>query len=185
MNVLAPFNIPILGLRKGVRLFDFEIDDAFFAAFEDSPIQSGAFKVHLDFDKKDNLFELTFHLKGSIATECDRCLANIRLPYEDTQLLTVKISHETHEEEADLIWLTPDTPKLNVARFIYEYICLAMPYNKIYDCHKEKTPPCDQTVLKSLGGFAEDMVNNPEPEDADDEVENNPFKDLKDFFNKN
>ncbi|MEO0041463.1 MAG: hypothetical protein RL329_911 [Bacteroidota bacterium] len=184
MNVLAPFNIPILGLKKGIRSFDFEIDDAFFAAFEDSPIQSGAFKVHLDFDKKDNLFELTFKLKGNVATECDRCLADIRLPYADTQVLTVKIAHEVQEEEADIIWLTPDIPRLNVARFIYEYICLAMPYNKIYDCHKEKNPPCDQTVLKNLSGFAEDVVNNPEPE-AEGDIENNPFKDLKDFFNKN
>jgi uncharacterized protein len=181
-DVLRPFTIPIKGLKNGLHEFDFEIDKAFFEAFEDSPIQDGAFEVHLDFDKRDNLFELTFDFDGSYPTECDRCLADIRLHIGDTQHLKVKLTHEPLEEDAEVVYLSLDADELNVAKYIYEFICLAMPMVKTYDCENDETPPCDFEMLKRLTVGNSAVVNKKDKVKIDPK---NPFSDLQDLFNKN
>ena len=172
-KVLQPFTLPVRGLKNGVHEYDFRIENDFFAAFEQSPITEGSFDVHLSFQKQDSLFEMTFDFSGNVKTECDRCLADIRLPFEGSEYLTVKVTLEENEEDAEIIYISPDVHELNVAKYLYEFICLSVPYHKVYDCQKEKTRPCDMVVLEKLNATLTDKM--PDSEENND----NP---LTDFF---
>jgi uncharacterized protein len=151
MNPLRQYSIPFKGLNNGLYQFDFQIDKSFFALFEDSPIQDGDFAVRLDFDKKHNFFELVFDFEGTIKTDCDRCLAPINLPISDRQPLLVKLSVEPQPEEAEIVYISPEDSDFNVAQYIYEFLCLAVPYNLVYNCEKDKPRPCDLNLLEKLG----------------------------------
>jgi uncharacterized protein len=178
MGNLKEFSIPIKGLKKGIHEFDFHITDDFFKNFEGSPIQQADFNVHLVFDKHDSFFDLSFEYEGVINTECDRCTANIQLPYGDKQSLRVKLSLEEHEEDADIVFIHPESSELTVAQFIYEFICLSMPFHKVYDCENDDPRPCDFDILNKIN-------NTPSVEidflDVTDDKKN-PFTDLKKFF---
>ncbi len=89
-------------------------------------------------------------------------MANIQLPINDQQQLIVKYSLE-EKEEAEVIYLYHETSELNVARFIYEYICLAMPMIKVYDCENEDPSICNEEVFKYLDQEPEkeEKPNNP------------------------
>jgi uncharacterized protein len=151
MKALQAYSIPIRGLKNGLHQFDFQIDKSFFALFEGSTIQDGDFSVHLDFDKKTNFFELLFDFKGTFKAECDRCLAPINLPVFDSQPLLVKITIEPQPEEAEIVYISPEENEFNVAQYIYEFINLAVPYNYVYACEKDKPRPCDMVLLEKLG----------------------------------
>lgn len=184
MNALREFSIPIKGLKSGLHQFDFQIDKSFFAHFDNSPITDGEFQVWLDFDKQTSLFELTFEFEGTVKTTCDRCLAGIHLPVDGLEYLTVKITLDPKEEEADIIYISPEDPELNVAKYIYEYICLALPSVMAYDCENDEVPPCDFETLKKL----EENAVHHTPSVGDDENSNyteNPFANLKKLFNNN
>lgn len=152
MKSLLPFSIPVKGLRPGVHEFDFQIDRRFFEAFESSPINDGQVSVRLLFEKRPGLYVLSFHLEGTVKTECDRCLALIDLPIGAEQRLLVKFSEENEAEEADVVYINPEDSHLNVAQFIYEYIILAVPMIKAYDCENDENPKCDWEMLKYLDG---------------------------------
>lgn len=152
MNTLLPFSIPVKGLRQGSHQFDFQIERGFFEAFEASPVGDGNIAVHLQFDKRPALFVLEFQFSGTVKTECDRCLAKIDLPIAGQERLLVKFSEEETSEEADVVYISPDATELNVARFIYEFIVLAMPIVKTYDCSQDEHPPCDFEMLNYLEG---------------------------------
>jgi uncharacterized protein len=173
MDNLKEFSLPIRGLKNGTHEFDFQIESDFFKNFENSPIENGHFDVHLTMDKRDSFFELVFDFDGTIKTECDRCTASIDLPFGDTQNLTVKYALEESEDDAEIVFITHETSIFNVAKYLYEFICLAVPYHKIYDCENDETPPCDFDVLNRIS-------DEPIPEDIEDTK--NPFGDLKNLF---
>jgi uncharacterized metal-binding protein YceD (DUF177 family) len=170
MKSLLPFSIPVKGLRPGVHEFDFQIDRRFFKAFEASPVNDGQVSVRLLFEKRPGLYVLSFHLEGMVKTECDRCLALIDLPISADQQLLVKFSEENEAEEADVVYINPEDSHLNVAQFIYEFIILALPMIKVYDCENDENPKCDWEMLKYLDG-----------ENQDQEASNPIWDALKDF----
>lgn len=149
MEPLKHFSIPIQGLKEGTHLFEFPIDSAFFKHFEDSPIEEGTIQVKLSFDKRSDMLILDFDLEGTVRTECDRCLATINLPIQDQQQLIIKYALE-EKEEAEVVYLLREASELNVAKYIYEYICLSMPMIKVYDCENEDPSVCNEEVFDYL-----------------------------------
>jgi uncharacterized protein len=177
MEKFKEFSLPIKGLKNGVHEFDFEIGDDFFKNFEGSPIQKGNFDVHVTLDKRDTFFELVFDVDGFVHTECDRCTANIELPFGDSHYLTVKQSLEENEEDAEVVYISPDDHIFNLAQYIYEFICLSVPYNKVYDCENDDPRPCDMEILRRIEG-------TPSVSEAEKPIQN-PFDNLKNLFNSN
>lgn len=180
MGNLKEFSLPIKGLKNGVHEYNFDIQEDFFNNFENTPIEKGEFKVHLTFDKRDSFFELVFEIDGTIRTECDRCTAGISLPVSDSQYLTVKYSIEEREEDAEVVYITPEASKLNVAKYIYEFICLSIPFHKVYDCENDDPQPCDFDVLNLI---SPDVTPSVQEEEKESEKKKNPFDDLKNMFN--
>ena len=164
MDGLIEYTIPIKGLGNGTHVFQFEVDRQFFQQFEQSPVEDGNLKVKLTFEKRPELYELTFAFAGSVLTDCDRCLEAIHLPISDEQQLIVKFSSEEDmEEEAEVIYISPEAKQLNVARYIYEFICLAIPMIKVYDCQREEVPPCNPAMLKYLEASEEEAPKSENP----------------------
>lgn len=149
MKSLNHFSIPILGLKEGVHQFNFNIDQGFFKEFENSPIQESNFEVQLTLDKRADMLVLDFDFEGSFRTDCDRCLADINLPIKDSQQLIVKYS-EDERDEIQVIYISSEHTELNVARFIYEFICLALPIIKTYNCEDENPRVCNDKVVDFL-----------------------------------
>ncbi len=177
MKSLNHFSIPIQGLKDGMHQFDFQVDKAFFAHFENSQIADGNFYVKLYFDKRPDMYVMTFSYEGSIQTACDRCLADIQLPLEGDNQLMVKFA-ETPSEEAEVIYILRGMNELNVAKYVYEFIALAVPILKVYDCENDEFLPCNEEML--------DHLDKNGPQKQEDEDSSNPIWDtLKNLDNTN
>ena len=174
MNAFRQFSIPIKGLSIGLTEFNFQIDNQFFESFEDSPIKEGKFEVKVILDKRADMMIFTFDFNGSFKTDCDRCLANIDLPIVNEEDLIVKYSDEA-EEDAEVVYIVREAPDFNVAKYIYEYICLSMPVTNVYDCEEEEENVCDLKML--------DYLDKSEEEVEEDDTQN-PFLDALKDFNK-
>jgi len=146
MDALEHFSIPVSGLRDGSHEYDFSIDASFFQCFPESPIKDGSVAVHFIFEKKSDMYIMEFQLDGTVRTPCDRCLEEFDLPIEADETLLVKFD-EKEWEDADIIYVLKDAPRLNVAKYIYEFIILAVPISKTHDDADES---CDPEMLKYL-----------------------------------
>lgn len=170
MQVLRQFSIPIKGLKPGNHKYEFEMEDAFFGAFPDSPIQKAKLKVDLDLEKKSDHYIIQFDVEGTVETECDRCTATIQLPLDFSSEFIIKFDEDEREEE-ELIYIHPESHFIKLADLLYEQTLLAMPLIKVYDCEVEEPRPCNKKVL--------DILNSEKEEGGS----NNPFgevlKDLK------
>jgi len=151
MDAFVAYALPIQGLKTGVHHFKFEVDSAFFAQFEASPVQNGSVLFELVLDKRPDMMLLDFTLEGFVEAECDRCTAMIDLPIEDEQQIIVKFGEtEIETDDDEVIFMHREASVFNVAKYLYEFVVLALPITNTYDCENDPAPPCIFEVLNHL-----------------------------------
>lgn len=132
MNELKPYEIPILKLENKRHEYEFAGDDAFFEAMEQDLIRRGRFGAHLTLDKSETMLHLKFAIRGNYELTCDRTLEPFEEPFETTQRLILKYGDEPEEISDEIEIIGWDTPSLNVARYVFEFIALTVPAKKLH-----------------------------------------------------
>lgn len=161
MDNLEHFGIPIYGIQFGLHHYEFELDNSFFEAFEESPIQEGEYRAHIECDKRENEFILNFSIEGHFKADCDRCLADIKVPSAIEKMIWVKYSSENHPAgNSDIIYLEETEHIFNVSELLYELVILSIPIVKRYDCENDPNPKCDFKVLSFLKEESEESERN-------------------------
>ena len=150
MDSLQVYSISLGGMKDGMHQFDFQIDTNFFAHFPESPIKEGAFEVKVALDKKPTVIDIQVGFEGKMAISCDRCLENMEMPLTGIERLLVKYSEEVKEESEEVVYIPYETSDWNIAKYIYEFICLAIPLIKTHDLLDNGS--CDEKMLSYLDG---------------------------------
>jgi uncharacterized protein len=176
MSILDHFSLPFSGMKDGLHIYHFDVENDFFTSFDHSPIHEGQFKITVEADKRSGITELDVYIVGHIATICDRCLSNINLPVGGEYHLVVKIGDEVSDDD-EIIFLPADQPKLDLAQVFYELICVSLPLINTYACDLENPKPCNEEILKKIS--TQDF-EAPEPKN-----ENNIWGNLKGFLPEN
>ncbi|MBC7884126.1 MAG: DUF177 domain-containing protein [Saprospiraceae bacterium] len=151
MNALDHFSLPYQSMKNGLHTFQFKVDDLFFAAFENSPVQLGDFNVEVQLDKRPGISELNVMITGEVDAVCDRCLSDIRMPVKSENHILVKVSNRlSNEIDDEVIFVKEDQSHLNISQIVYEFIVLALPIVNIYNCENDNPRKCNMDVLKKL-----------------------------------
>lgn len=132
MNELKPYEIPILKLENKRHEYDFAGNDSFFEAMEQGLIRRGRFRATLTLDKSETMLHLKFAIRGTYELTCDRTLEPFGEPFETTQRLILKYGDEPEEISDEIEIIGWDTPNLNVARYLFEFIALTVPAKKLH-----------------------------------------------------
>ena len=157
VKVLDEFNIPFSGLKQGFHSFDFEVNNKFFACFENSEISDGKLKAEIEMERKSVLLLLDIKIHGTVIVMCDRCGDDFEMPLEGNQSLVVKLGNDEGEADEDIIYLSHKDSEINVAHMIYETIILALPYHR-----KHPDGKCNAEALKKIKLFSSEEIEKPE-----------------------
>lgn len=173
MNRVADMTyiIPIKGLSLGKHQYDFFVDDKFFDGFENSCINAADMMVALTLEKHTTFIDVRGRFKGKVYTECDRCLEQMELELDFETSLIVKFARSVGEQESeDVLILDPAESELDMRQFLYDYICLALPLQKVH-----KKGECDPEMIEKL--------NNLHGKSNSQQERVTPFDKLKDLMN--
>ncbi len=168
MNVLREYQIPFAGLKEGSHDFHFEADDAFFNSFEYSEIRQGRVMVDVSMEKQSRMLIFDTRIKGQVVVPCDRCLGNLDYPVEGKERLFVKFGPEYMEESEEVMIIPEKESQFDLSPFIYEYIMLLLPYQRVHADENE----CDQEMIQKLNDHSE----------SGDDPRWDALKDLKNKF---
>jgi len=151
--------IPIKGMSIGKHSFEFTIDNSFFEEYENRDILGADFKVSLEIERSTLLLEVKAVIDGVVRTECDRCLEELEQMLETEAKLIVKFVKTVQEEDnEEVLTLDPNESELNLKQFLYDYICLALPIQRV---HNEGD--CNPEMIKKLGAYNRSPVPGEEP----------------------
>jgi uncharacterized metal-binding protein YceD (DUF177 family) len=113
-------------------LFEYQIDNTFFEAFNYNEFFNSSIKVDVDFLKKSTLFELTFSINGTVNLPCDTTNEPFDQPIETTSYLVVNFGSEFNDENEDLLIIPHEAYQFSIAQYIYETIVLSIPSKRIH-----------------------------------------------------
>ncbi|OYX23183.1 MAG: DNA-binding protein [Algoriphagus sp. 32-45-6] len=168
MKFWKTFDIEVIKFKEGRHEFDFKIEDKFFQNFEDNELlDQGNLTIRVIMDKGVNLIEMTFHITGTVKLTCDRSLEQFDYPLDITEKMIYKYGSEEQEIDETVIMITRDTPAINVAQLIYEFILLALPAKKI---HPDYVNELDDEDFEGEGGLVY-LDGENEDEDEEDQSE--------------
>ncbi|PQJ71862.1 YceD family protein [Polaribacter butkevichii] len=132
MKYLKEFNIPFVGLKEGIHLFEYEIDNTFFKAFNYDEFESSSVKITLNFIKKSTLFELTFTANGYVEVPCDVSNELYKQDVKAVLPLVVNFGPEFNDDNEEILILPHEAYEFNVAQYIYELIVLSVPNKRVH-----------------------------------------------------
>lgn len=157
------YSIPFTGLKLGKHQFEYTVTDAFFNEFEYSLVKKANLNCKVELEKQETMIILNFQITGTIDANCDRCLVQYPQYVDIHEQQVVKFGEEAVGEDEEIIILTKNDHEINIARLIYEYINVALPYITV--CIDEgNTPYCDKEMLDSLNKLS---VNTEQTERSD------------------
>lgn len=144
------YTIPIGGLKAGHHSYEFNIDKAFFEQFEESEVNEGQLNAYIEADKSSSHIDLTIMISGSLNIPCDRCLELFSHRVDCINRLLVKFGRADGDEDPDMITVSADEHDLDLKQFMYEYIMLALPIQKIHPDDRNGNSTCDPEMIKKL-----------------------------------
>lgn len=167
MKHLREFDIAFVGLTPGVHTFQYQITDSFFENYGQQDFSNCNATVKLQFDKKSNFFLLKFEVGGTATVICDRCGQPFELQLWDDFNQVVKLVENPEEmngdEDPDVTYIQRTESHLNVADFVYEFINLSLPMQRIHPDDASGKSGCDPKVLDMLNKMKEQGEDKTNP----------------------
>ncbi len=148
MNLLKNYDIDISKLNLGQHDFRFQVDDAFFELFDYSLIDHGSLSVNIQLEKKTSFISLTFRINGVIELICDRSLDRFDYGLDIEKDIVLKYGDEASELTDEVEIIPFNVQKVNVAKFIYEFVSVEIPMKKLHPRFKDESVD-DQIIYSS------------------------------------
>ena len=125
-NVSTRFNLDAAAdLGEDLRL---ALDDAFFAALEQSEILGGDVEATLVVKRRaGGGYRIAVEAKGTVRTACDRCLDEVELPIDVADEILLTDDPDAAESNPDLVLLPNTRGEYDAAWQLYEIVLSALP----------------------------------------------------------
>jgi len=148
------YTIIFKGLSLGSHVFDWAIDGGFFESYEMSEISDARIQVQLTLMKHSGFLELHFGLDGWVEVSCTRCLDPLKLDVASEARMYVKFDHHAGEDvsddDTDVIILSYDEDRLDVAQYLYEYAHLNLPIRRVHPDDANGYSTCNAEMIRQL-----------------------------------
>ena len=172
------FEIAFVGLKTGIHQYEYEITDQFFENFERQDFINCKATVKLELDKQNGFMLLRFEIGGSLEVICDRCGNNLPLQlWEDFNIVVKLVDNPEEmnesEEDSDVYYISRTDSHIYLADWIYDFINLSIPMQRMCKPEEMGGPFCNKEVLAKL--------NKMKPSENDSAK--NIWKDLEKFKN--
>lgn len=161
MSQRREFEIAYVGLKPGVHEYEYRIEDKFFIPYGEQDFRNCKADVKLSLDKKTGFMQLKFDIGGTVQAACDRCGNDLPMQLWDEFNIIVKIVDDPElmneqEEDPDVYYISRGESHLHLADWIYEFINLSVPLQKMCSEEERGGPKCNLEVLEKLKKMEEE-----------------------------
>jgi uncharacterized metal-binding protein YceD (DUF177 family) len=150
------FEVAFVGLKPGVHEFSYELDEKFFL---DRPLPADIRKVianvKMILEKNNGFMLLKFEVDGKGEVNCDRCGNQLSINLWDEFKMLVKLvdnpeEMNNQESDPDVYYISRSESHLHVADWIYEFLILSIPIQKMCSNDEVGGSHCNKEVLEKL-----------------------------------
>jgi uncharacterized metal-binding protein YceD (DUF177 family) len=155
MSNRREFDIAFVGLKPGIHVFEYRIDEKFFAEYGQQDFSNCIANIKLVLEKNTGFMQLKFDVGGSVDVLCDRCGNTIHQQLWDEFNIIVKMTDNPEtmneqEEDPDIYYISRGESHLHIADWLFEFINLSIPMQNICGEDEQGKSLCNEEVLKKL-----------------------------------
>ncbi len=161
MSKRGSYAVRISGIGEGSHNFSFDLDERFFDLFEHSEISKGEVHAEVILEKNPGVLALHFSLEGKVEVVCDRCLEPFMAEITAGETLFVEAGEASENSEDDVIHIGMDDHEIEISQYLYEFVILALPYQRIHPDNPDGHSTCNSEMLKKLDAH---RTRQPDPE---------------------
>lgn len=140
---LSKYDVEISGLENKQYTYQFESGNAFFEEYEQSLIESGAFKATMILDRSSTMIQLSFKIVGSVGLVCDRSLESFDEQIDVEERIILKFADKDEELTDEIVLINRNRSRINVATYIFDFIALTLPMKKLHPSLREEEEAFD------------------------------------------
>jgi uncharacterized metal-binding protein YceD (DUF177 family) len=127
------------------------------------------FEGKLMLEKNTGFMLIKFEIGGQADVSCDRCGNAITLAlWDEFKILVKQVDNpdemNDQEEDPDIFYISRNESHLSVENWIYEFVLLSLPMQKMCTNEEIGGPKCNKEVLEKLkemeDNFARQNANN-------------------------
>jgi uncharacterized metal-binding protein YceD (DUF177 family) len=149
------FDVAFVGLKPGVHEFIYELDEKFFAEKGNTDLTNPKANVKMLLEKHTGFMMLTFIVGGKTDVICDRCGNPLTLELWDEFKMVVKMvdnpeEMNEQEEDPDVYYISRNESHLSVSDWLYEFVLLSIPMQKMCPPDEMGGAKCNKDVLEKL-----------------------------------
>ncbi len=168
MNNRREYDIAFVGLKAGEHVFEYRVEDKFFANYGEQDFTNCIADIKLTLDKNIGFMQLRFDVGGKIDVLCDRCGNTITKQLWDEFNVVVKLVEEPttmndQEEDPDVYYIARTESHLHVADWLYEFVNLSIPMQKVCAEDADGNSLCNQEVITKLQQMEEQVQRESNP----------------------
>lgn len=163
MSHQREYDIAFVGLKPGIHVFEYRVDDKFFAPFGEQDFTNCTANIKLTLEKNTGFMQLQFDVDGNTNVLCDRCGNTLNKQLWDEFTIIVKVTEDPdkmneEEEDPDVYYIGRGESHLHVADWLFEFVNLAVPFQKMCSEQEMGGPNCNVEVLQKLQQMEEDVL---------------------------
>ena len=132
MKKLSKYDITLINLKDKIHEYDFDLDQDFFALFDQTLVNGGSLTAHVVLDKSSLLLNFEFNINGTVNLTCDRSLETFDYPVAIKENLLVRFGEQELELDDNVLQIPHDAQTINIAQHLFDYIGLAIPMKKLH-----------------------------------------------------
>jgi uncharacterized metal-binding protein YceD (DUF177 family) len=162
MSHRREFEIAFVGLKPGIHVYEYRVEDKFFVPYGEQDFKNCVADIKLSLEKNNGFMLLRFDIGGTMESGCDRCGNPLSFQLWDEFNIIVKMVENPEEmneqeEDPDVYYISRGESHLHLADWIYEFINLSIPLQKM--CKEEEMggPKCNKEVLEKLKKMEEEV----------------------------
>ncbi len=168
MGKRREYEIAFVGLKPGIHEYNYQVDDKFFTDFKETDFSNCEASVKLTLEKNTSFLMLKFEVGGSVSVVCDRCGNTLPIELWDEFNLVIKQVENPEEmnrdeEDADVFYISRTESHIYVADWIYEFVMLSIPMQRMCSEEKMGGPQCNKEILALLKKMNSGIVEDNHP----------------------
>lgn len=171
MKELNNFYIDIYKLSNTKHEYEFAVNNAFFQDFDYGILEKGNATVKVILNKSETMLNINFNIEGYVELICDRSLEKFDYPIHADENIIFKFGDEEAELEDDIVIITRNTQRINIAQYIYEFMVVAIPMKKLHPQFQDEDENDDDDsnlkLVYSSGGGETDGDSSENDSDID------------------
>lgn len=145
------YDVQVYPLKDPKYFYTFELDNAFFALFEEPIVEIGQLSAEVTVINSISTVRIAFMLKGAVELTCDRSLRPFSFPVEIEEQLFIRFGDAFAENDEHTFTLPHGTMYFNMAQHLYDFIGLSLPMRKLHpDLQTEEQEQASSLLYSTL-----------------------------------